>query len=54
MEMIDKGLKYRFGKDKANFNVKPGGSVPFMIIFENLPDNLSEFIVEAVSSSPGE
>lgn len=54
MEMIDKRLKDRFGKDKTNFNVKPGGAVPFMIIFENLPDNLSEFIVEAVSSSPGE
>jgi len=24
-----------------------------MIVFDNLPDNLSEFTVEAVSSSPG-
>jgi len=52
-EEISKELKYRFGKDKINFNVKPGGAVPFMIVFENLPENLSEFIVEAVSSSPG-
>jgi len=54
LEEIDKGLKNRFGKGKMNFNIKPGDTIPFMIILENLPENLSEFTVEAVSSSPGE
>lgn len=53
LQQIDKGLKNRLGKGKTNVNIKPKGMVPFMIIFENLPDNLSEFTVEGVSSSPG-
>jgi len=52
-EMINERSKNRFGQGKANANIKPGGAVPFMIVFENLPENLSEFTVEAVSSSPG-
>jgi len=54
LEEIDKGLKNRFGKGRMNFNIKPGDTIPFMIILENLPESLSEFTVEAVSSSPGE
>ena len=54
LEQINKGLKNRLGKGKTNLNIKPEGMVPFMIIFENLPENLSEFTVEAVSSSPGQ
>lgn len=49
---IDKGLRNRAGKGNINTDVKPGASIPFMIIFDNLPQNVSEFIVEAVSSSP--
>ena len=54
LEEIDKELKNRFGKGRMNFNIKPGDTIPFMVILENLPENLSEFTVEAVSSSPGE
>lgn len=54
MEEIDKGLKDQAGKGYINVNIRPGDSVPFMIVFEGLPDNLGEFEVEAVSSSPGE
>ncbi|MDB9823269.1 zinc-ribbon domain-containing protein [Deltaproteobacteria bacterium] len=53
LEEIDRELKNQAGKGDINVNVEPGSSVPFMIVFENLPDNLGEFIVEAVSSSPG-
>jgi len=53
LEQIKKGMKNRLGKAKINVNIKPEGMVPFMIIFEKLPDNLSEFTVEGVSSSPG-
>jgi predicted Zn finger-like uncharacterized protein len=50
---INKAMKNRYGRNGENFNVAPGASVPFTIVFENLPQDLSEFQVEAVSSSPG-
>jgi hypothetical protein len=48
------GLANRTGKGNANVNVKAQATVPFMIVFEDLPENLSEFTVEAVSSAPGQ
>ncbi|MFH1489939.1 MAG: DUF3426 domain-containing protein, partial [Pseudomonadota bacterium] len=54
LEEIDKGLKNQLGNKGVNRNIKPGGGIPFMIILENLPENLTEFTVEAVSSSPGQ
>jgi predicted Zn finger-like uncharacterized protein len=51
IEEIDEGLKNRFGQENINVNIKPGGSVPFMVVFENLPDNVVEFEVEAINSS---
>jgi len=53
LEQINKRLKNRFGKKRINFNIKPGRAIPFAIVFEDLPENISEFTVEAVSSSPG-
>ncbi len=49
---INKALSNKRGRNDSNVSVPPGGSVPFMIVFENLPPDLSEFSVEAVSSSP--
>jgi predicted Zn finger-like uncharacterized protein len=49
---LSMAMKNRPGKDNANVNIPPSGTVPFMILFENLPENLSEFTVEAVSSEP--
>jgi len=54
LEQINQGLANRTGKGNINVNVKRQASVPFMIVFEELPDNLSEFTVEAVSSAPGQ
>ncbi|MGD2127227.1 MAG: DUF3426 domain-containing protein [Desulfobacteraceae bacterium] len=54
LEQINQTSRNRFGKGRMNVNIRPQGTIPFMIIFDNLPDNLSEFTVEAVSSSPGE
>jgi hypothetical protein len=54
LEQINQALANRTGKGNANVNVKPQASVPFMIVFEELPENLSEFTVEAVSSAPGQ
>ena len=53
MEEINEAMKNRSGMGRKNISVGPGESVPFMIVFENLPDNLSEFTIEAVRSSPG-
>ena len=53
LEQIKNRSKNRLGLKRMNFNIKPGKSIPFMIVFEKLPEDLSEFTVEAVSSSPG-
>jgi len=50
---LNKKLKNKLGTGKRNLNLKPKISIPFMIIFEGLPVNMSEFTVEAVSSSSG-
>jgi len=51
-EEIEKGMANKTGENNSNLNVEPNASVPFMIIFYDLPDNLSEFLVETISSSP--
>lgn len=53
IDALNKGLKIRTGKNRMNVNVQPGATIPFMIILDKLPVNVSEFTVEAVSSSPG-
>jgi predicted Zn finger-like uncharacterized protein len=50
MEEINKKLMNRAGRDNINMNIAPNASVPFMIVFENLPEDVSEFTVEAISS----
>ena len=52
IEEVNNELKNRSGRQGANLSVKPESSIPFSIVIESLPDNLSEFTVEAVSSSP--
>ncbi|MCP4681141.1 MAG: DUF3426 domain-containing protein [Desulfobacterales bacterium] len=52
IEEIDEAMENRFGMGRRNFNVAPGGTIPFMIVFGSLPENLGEFTVEAASSSP--
>jgi len=38
------------GPDGTNFVIAPSGTMPFMIVFANLPGNLSEFTAEVVGS----
>ncbi|MCP3940487.1 MAG: DUF3426 domain-containing protein [Desulfobacteraceae bacterium] len=45
---ISKQLTIREGSHNSNVNIKPKGSVPFMLVFSNLPDNLENFTVEVV------
>jgi len=49
LEELDSAMKNR-----QNSEIAPDQSIPFTIVFEGLPENLSEFTVEAVSSSPVE
>ncbi len=53
LEDINEAMKNRYGMAGGNFNVAPEANIPFMIVFENLPENVSEFTVETISSSPG-
>ena len=51
LEAIKKRLLNRAGDNKSNMMVKPGGELPFMIIFSNLPEDLEEFSIEVASST---
>ena len=53
LDEIMKASGNRDGMAKQNLNVASGATIPFMVVFAELPDDLSEFTVEAVSSSPG-
>jgi hypothetical protein len=53
LEKINVAMKNRYGMGRENVDMAPGAKIAFTIVFENLPKNLSEFTVEAVSSSPG-
>jgi len=48
--LMKKRLQNRFGDKKSNVKVQPGSTVPFMLIFENITDELDEFTVEVESS----
>jgi hypothetical protein len=52
MEEVDNRMRDKFGKNKMNTNIPPNSSIPLMIVFGKLPQDLSEFEVEAISSSP--
>lgn len=49
---IKAAMANRSGDGNSNLKVEPGASIPFMAVFDNLPQNLSEFAVEPVASSP--
>ena len=51
MNSINKRLLNTLGDNKSNVNVKPGKLLPFMIVFPNIPDNITEYTVEVKGSS---
>jgi predicted Zn finger-like uncharacterized protein len=53
IEEVLKAMQNRDGMARQNVNIPSGATIPFIIVFDNLSDNLSEFAVEAVSSSSG-
>ncbi len=51
MAAIAARLKNKEGANNTNVGVKPGRTVPFMAVFDNLPSNLDEYSVEVASST---
>jgi predicted Zn finger-like uncharacterized protein len=44
-------LKNKDGANNTNVGVKPGRAIPFMAVFDNLPNNLDEYSVEVAGST---
>ncbi|MBU0995543.1 MAG: zinc-ribbon domain-containing protein [Proteobacteria bacterium] len=53
IESISSRLKTRNGDNNINIQVKPQDSIPFMIVFSELPEDLAEFTIEVTSSISG-
>ncbi|MGM0642870.1 MAG: DUF3426 domain-containing protein, partial [Thermodesulfobacteriota bacterium] len=51
MEQIDRLLTQKSGTGDSNENIRPNGSIPFMIVFSNLPENLENFSVKLAGHS---
>ena len=51
-EEINKRILNRAGRNNINMNIPPNASIPFIFVFDNLPEDMSEFTVEAISSYP--
>ncbi len=50
---IEEEMNNQFGDSLSNMNVAAGASIPFTIVFRNLPDGLANINVEVVDSKPG-
>ncbi len=50
-EEIQSRLNTKGGTVMADQDVKPGATVPFMLVFSNLPENLEEFTIEVTGST---
>lgn len=52
LNTIGKRLMNRNGDRKSNVNLKQGATIPFMVVFSDLPENMNMFNVEAEGSAP--
>lgn len=51
-DKLEEIMGNQFGESLVNLNVTPGQVIPFTIVFRDIPDNLSEFVVEVAGSNP--
>lgn len=51
---ITKQMSVREGNQNTNINIKPGGSIMFMLVFSNLPEDLANFTVAVQGYEPVE
>ena len=45
-------LSIKGGQNNQNMNVAPGAEIPFMVVFNNLPENMTEYRIDPVGSEP--
>ena len=50
MREIVSRLSIKGGQNNLNMNVEPGAEIPFMLVFNNLPDNMTEYRIDPVGS----
>jgi predicted Zn finger-like uncharacterized protein len=50
-DKIKSRLSNRLGDNRSNVKVEPGQSIPFMVVFSNLPQNMEEFTIEVTGST---
>jgi len=50
-DKIKSRLSNRLGDNRSNVKVEPGKSIPFMVVFSGLPDDLEEFTIEVTGST---
>ncbi len=50
IKTIEGHLSNRIGDNQMNSGVNPGQSVPFTVVFKNLPQDMDEFTVEVTGS----
>ena len=48
IEEIDKALKNIGGKDDLNVNIEPNATIPFMLVFSDLPEKLQNFTIKVI------
>jgi hypothetical protein len=46
-------MNNEFGDSLSNINIAAGASIPFTIVFRNLPAGVANINVEVVDSKPG-
>lgn len=51
---LEQRMGNQFGKDLINMNIASGKTIPFAIVFRNLPENVSEFSVAVTASNPAD
>lgn len=47
-------LNIKGGQDGRNLNIESGREIPFMLVFDKLPEGMSEYRVDPVGSSPAD
>jgi predicted Zn finger-like uncharacterized protein len=50
---IEEAMNNQFGDSLSNMNIAAGATIPFTIVFRNLPDGIANINVEVVDSKPG-
>lgn len=52
VDVIMDRLHVSSGQNRRNMNIEPGGELPFMVVFDELPVKTTEYRIDPVSSSP--